>query len=173
MMKTKILTVCIFTIFLMLFFGCHKKEPMEYRLIQEDLRFSKLSSRDGRNAAFLHYCADDAVLLAENNMPISGKQEIKSYLDATDDSLFRLTWEPLFARMSEAGDLGYTYGIYHLEWKEKDQKRGDSYGTYTTIWKEDSEGNWKFVLDTGNKGLGEKESQWENYLNGRSKNDNN
>ena len=29
-------------------------------------------------------------------------------------------------------------------------------GTYVTIWKKDADGTWKWVLDSGNEGLGEK-----------------
>ena len=32
-------------------------------------------------------------------------------------------------------------------------------GTYVTIWKKDADGNWKFVLDTGNQGLGVKNEE--------------
>jgi ketosteroid isomerase-like protein len=28
------------------------------------------------------------------------------------------------------------------------------YGTYISIWKKQSDGNWKFVLDSGNEGVG-------------------
>jgi ketosteroid isomerase-like protein len=28
------------------------------------------------------------------------------------------------------------------------------FGTYTSIWKKQSDGTWKFVLDTGNEGVG-------------------
>jgi ketosteroid isomerase-like protein len=29
------------------------------------------------------------------------------------------------------------------------------YGTYTSIWKKEKNGKWKFVLDTGNEGIGD------------------
>jgi ketosteroid isomerase-like protein len=34
-------------------------------------------------------------------------------------------------------------------------------GTYVTIWKKGQNGNWKFVLDTGNQGLGKKNVETE------------
>jgi ketosteroid isomerase-like protein len=27
-------------------------------------------------------------------------------------------------------------------------------GTYISVWKKDAAGNWKYVLDSGNKGIG-------------------
>ena len=64
--------------------------------------------------------------------------------------------EPLFADISGSLELGYTYGIYELTIKSKEANPQVHKGTYLTIWKKDKYGNWKFVLDTGNSGLGEK-----------------
>lgn len=169
-MRKNTFVVVSLIFFMPLFFGCHsEKEPQEYQLVQEDLKFSELSRTSGRNTSFLHYCADNAVLLADNHLPISGRQQIQSYLETSDDSTYVLTWEPLFAQIAESGELGYTYGVFFLEWKEKSEKNKDSYGTYTTIWEKNTEGQWRFVLDTGNKGLGENESDWKNYLKERKK----
>jgi hypothetical protein len=45
--------------------------------------------------------------------------------------------------------MGYTYGIYTLIVNDSAYK-----GTYVTIWQKQADGTWKFVLDTGNEGVG-------------------
>lgn len=118
-------------------------------LTQTDREFSALSLKKGMNYAFMEYIDDDGVMLRNNNMPIVGKRAV-SKLFQNDDSGFSLTWEPHQAVVAESGELGYTYGIYTLSTEGGVQK-----GTYVSIWQKDHEGNWKFVLDSGNEGIGE------------------
>lgn len=130
-------------------------EKEKEALKQVDIEFSNLSMEKGMNYAFLSYVADDGVLLRPKNYPIEGIEKVKESLGDSDTS-FTLTWSPLFADISESLELGYTYGIYELTIKSKDDKPNVQKGTYLTIWKKDKDGKWKFVLDTGNAGLGEK-----------------
>lgn len=129
--------------------SCSDRPSME-DLMNVDRNFSQLSQEQGMNAAFLEYIADDGVVLRANARPFIGKQTVAELLTRNDDSTFGLTWEPLAGMISESGDLGFTYGIYTLSAQES-----ESQGTYVTVWKKDHEGNWKFVLDTGNEGLGD------------------
>jgi hypothetical protein len=75
---------------------------------------------------------------------------IRELLIAEPDTGFILTWKPLYADVANSGEIGYTYGTYDLSIKDPHETRS---GTYASIWKQDSTGNWKFVLDTGNPGL--------------------
>jgi ketosteroid isomerase-like protein len=67
-----------------------------------------------------------------------------------NDSTVQLTWEPEGGDISTSGELGYTYGIYELKGSNDVVERG----TYVTIWKKQEDGKWKFVLDSGNQGIG-------------------
>ncbi len=116
-----------------------------------DLAFSALSIDSGMNYAFETYCAEDGLLLRQGSMPLVGVGAISDTLAKTDDSTFELSWEPLDAKVASSGDLGYTYGIYTLSLKGMDMNKK---GTYVSIWIKEH-GEWKFVLDTGNEGLGE------------------
>jgi ketosteroid isomerase-like protein len=124
-------------------------------LKQVDTEFSNLSLEKGMNFAFLSYAAHDGVLLRPKSYPIEGIDKIKESL-GNSDTTFTLTWSPLFAAVSESLELGYTYGIYELSIKSTEANPQVHRGTYLTIWKKDKYGKWKFVLDTGNAGLGEK-----------------
>ncbi len=81
-------------------------------------------------------------------MLLVGKSNV-GILFRGDDSNKEFTWEPLYADVAKSGELGYTYGTYQIITVENSEK-----GTYVSIWKKDSNGKWKFVLDSGNEGLG-------------------
>ncbi len=63
-----------------------------------------------------------------------------------------MTWKPKGANVAASGDLGYTYGVYEIHTSAQDTVL---YGTYVSIWKKQQNGKWKFVLDSGNEGIGE------------------
>jgi ketosteroid isomerase-like protein len=121
-------------------------------LRQADISFSDLSREKGVKEAFLAYIAGDGVLLRPFTMPIVGYEAVRKFLEE-GDSNFQLTWVPLYADISVSGELGYTYGTYSLLFKDEAGVEQTRVGTYVSIWKLDSEGKWKFVLDTGNPGL--------------------
>ena len=135
-------------------FACTTENKMEtYRqeLLEADKAFSELSREVGMNKAFETYCAGNGVLLRTGSMPIEGKQAISELLAQSDDSSFELTWEPIHAMAAESGDMGYTYGIYTMSLKGADKTMK---GTYVSIWIREK-GEWRWVLDTGNEGIGE------------------
>jgi len=152
-MKIQSITI----IFLMIFtFACQNQdnvEKMGEKLFQADIEFSNLSKNQGRNAAFQAYCADDAIMLAPNTMPIEGKTDIVSRLFLHTDSTYTLTWHPVNSFVAQSGELGYTYGLWNLETSDSTGKKINEQGTYITVWKKDKYGNWKFALDSGNEGL--------------------
>ena len=129
------------------------KNPSAGILLQTDSDFSSMSVKDGMFKAFLFFMADDGVILRNNLFPDKGKEALKQRFSGKSDTTFVLSWEPLFEKISESGDLGYTYGIH----TNTDKLTGEiSKGTYITIWQKQSDGSWKFVLDTGTQGLPEK-----------------
>ena len=135
-------------------FACSTESSLEINpqeLIDADKAFSKLSSEEGMNHAFLSYCASDGVLLIQGSMPVVGHEAVKNLIGNRDDSAIKLTWEPIHAMVAKSGDLGYTYGVFSRYHVALDSTLK---GTYVSIWVKEN-GDWKFVLDTGNEGLGE------------------
>ena len=120
-----------------------------------DRDFARLSLEIGAHESFLAYIDDSCVLLRPNRQPVIGRKKIEEMYSKPDTS-FTLKWEPMFAEIAESGDLGYTYGIYTVEMDSPEGNSVTRDGTYVTIWRKDANGNWKFVLDTGNQGLGKK-----------------
>ena len=121
------------------------------KLLATDKAFSDLSEQKGMKAAYIDYIDSNGVLLKPGILPVVGANAI-DYLIQQNDTTFRLTRQPQSAMVAISGDLGYTYGIisYRLKWSDSVQ-----YGTYVSIWKKQRDGSWKFVLDSGNDGIGE------------------
>ncbi|MEO5673653.1 MAG: DUF4440 domain-containing protein [Chitinophagales bacterium] len=145
---------------IILFFSC--KQPVTIKveksintdslkeiLLSTDLAFSDLSKKSGRNAAFLEYMDEHVAMLRPNGMPMVGKDTMQKVFSSRPDTGYSLTWKPLFADVAASGDFGYTYGTYAMLTAKGDS----SEGTYCSIWKRNADGQWKFVLDTGNEGL--------------------
>ena len=136
-----------------LLFSCTEKKPVPNpkELIEADLAFSEYSAKYGIQKAFVEFAHDSVVKLKQYSMPIVGKQAlIDSYAGKSDSGLL-LTWKPSDAAIAKSGELGFTYGIWTFIAK------GDtSRGTYLSVWKKDKAGHWKYLADTGNDGLKQK-----------------
>jgi len=123
------------------------------QMMDTDRAFSKLSMAKGMKNAFLEYIDSNGVLLRPNQYPIVGADAI-DFLIQENDTAYTLQWEPKRGAIAQSGELGYTYGLYALKPNGKDTT---IYGTYVSIWKKQADGKWKFVLDSGNEGVGEEE----------------
>jgi ketosteroid isomerase-like protein len=145
----------VFIINLIFILSCSKirKNPTSDILLQTDQDFSTMSVKEGMFKAFLFYIAEDGVILRDNSFPSKGKETLKARFAGKSDTEFTLSWEPLSAKISESGDLGYTYGIYVNTSKTTGEI---TKGTYITVWQKQADGNWKFVLDTDTQGLSDK-----------------
>ncbi len=150
----KTLTFAIALIYLI---GCSPKKVDTQKfcdeIIQADRDFSAYSISHGKNAAFVKFATEDVTFLGPNKYPMVGLQALEERQANSPDSTYVLTWEPIYARAAESGELGYTYGIWEL--KIKADSTRNSKGTYVTFWQRQSNGEWKYVLDTGQEGLGE------------------
>lgn len=118
---------------------------------QTDVDFAQMAEDKGFRKAFMEYMEENAVLLRDNHMPIIGADAVQ-YISSINDSSFTISWEPQGGDVAEAGDMGYTFGLYQLKTETEEQR-----GTYITIWRKQKDGKWKYVLDAGTQGLENKE----------------
>lgn len=138
--------------FVVLFlFSCSEKKPTANPqvLIDADIAFSDYSVQHGIQKAFIEFADDSLVLLHDNEMPIVGKQNLIRSYEGKSDSGVVLIWNPAKAIIAESGELGYTYGFWKLI-----AKQDTTQGTYMTVWKLNEKGQWRYIADTGNEGLG-------------------
>lgn len=112
-------------------------------LIETERAFSRLSEEKGIREAFLTYLADDSVVFLPR--PVPGK---KAYEGAPADSPTLLTWEPAYAEVSPAGDLGYTTGPYQAG-NRNNAAAAPRFGHYVSLWQKQPNGLWRVVLDIG------------------------
>lgn len=155
-MKHNIIIFCL--LWLLVAVAC-KPQNQETKVDRDELmvvdrEFSAFSKQNGYHSAFLEFADSGAVLLRPGSMPYEGRSSLQKLFAGRSDSSITLIWVPEFAAISGSGDLGYTYGTYTARLKN-DTIKGESKGTYVTIWKKQADGKWKYVLDTGNEGLGD------------------
>src|SRR2546421_1237056 len=111
-------------------------------LVEMEHAFAKAAATKGTRDAFLEFLADDGIIFQPG--PVNGKK----FWTERPSRKGLLSWEPIFADVSRAGDLGYTTG----PWKFRPNGPDDqpvAVGQYFTIWKKQRDGSWKAVLDRG------------------------
>jgi ketosteroid isomerase-like protein len=133
--------------------SCEEKKQAPKRIntdeiMNADMAFSDMSRQVGMKKAFLQYIDDEGALLRPDHFPIIGADAI-DYISVLSDTAYKLSWTPMRAEIANSGDLGYTYGVYKLVLKDTTLK-----GTYVNIWKKENDGDWKFVVNSNNPGIG-------------------
>jgi ketosteroid isomerase-like protein len=111
-------------------------------LVEMEHAFAQAAATKGTRDAFLEFLADDGILFQPG--PVNGKK----LWSERQPRKGLLSWEPVFADVSRAGDLGYTTG----PWEFRPNGPADqpvAFGQYFTIWKKQNDGAWKAVLDRG------------------------
>jgi ketosteroid isomerase-like protein len=148
----RLTTLSIAVIITVGFISCSQKQPVNaLSLIDTDRYYSALSEEKGRNEAFLALFDSSGVMLSPHRLPLEGYNAICKLLLSRSDSSYILTWKPMFSKVAQSGELGYTYGTYKLT--DRKSKKLMEEGTYATFWKKNTKGEWKALLDTGNEGL--------------------
>jgi ketosteroid isomerase-like protein len=125
------------------FVGAQSSSRSLQTLIETERAFSHLSEEKGTREAFLTFLADDSVVFLPRHVP--GK---KAYEDLPNDSPTLLTWEPAYAEVSPAGDLGYTTGPYQAG-NRTNRSAPLRFGHYVSLWQKQPTGLWRVVLDIG------------------------
>lgn len=111
-------------------------------LIEAERAFALAADAGTVRDAFLGYLAPTAVMF--QNGPVNAR---KLY-EARKPGASRLAWQPAFAAMSSAGDLGWTTGPW--QWRrDRHRHAPDATGEYTTLWRRQPDGTLKVVLDMG------------------------
>ncbi len=153
---TQLRFILFYLTFILFFCGCfspYKNDASSLEklaLLKTDKNFASLSLQKGMKHAFLEYIDSNGVLLRPSSFPIIGGEAI-DYIIAQNDTTYKMTWFPQAAEVAASGDMGYTYGTYQIKLNKNDSI---IVGTYVSIWKKEVNGKWKFILDSGNEGLG-------------------
>lgn len=114
-------------------------------LIETERAFSR-AAEQGTREAFGQFIADDGILFRPTAVP--GKKWLQEHPQPASTERSMLNWQPIFAAVSQAGDLGYTTGPWQFKKNSKDAQP-TAFGNFMTVWKKQADGSWKFVLDLG------------------------
>ena len=114
-------------------------------MVGTERAFSRLSEAQGTREAFAAFIAEDGILFRPG--PVLGKKWMQEHPLPASPTRSVLSWQPLFADVSRAGDLGYTTG----PWLFRKDLNGipTAFGNFMTVWKKQADGSWRFVLDLG------------------------
>jgi len=112
-------------------------------LLEVDRDFNVTAQREGLRDAFAAFAAEEAITF-RNGGPVIGPAEAATSVAALPQGS-RLVWAPETARVSERGDMGWTWG--RSTYTPPNGRPSQS--CYVTIWRRDYEGRWRFAFDGG------------------------
>ena len=117
-------------------------------LVASERAFAAMAKAQSVKQAFLTYLAEDAVVFQPT--ATNGR----TVWEARSESKATLLWEPSFAAVSSAGDLGYTTGPW--EFHPAPDSTGApalperyAYGHFNSVWRKQKHGGWLVVADIG------------------------
>jgi ketosteroid isomerase-like protein len=111
-------------------------------LVAAERAFAALSLSQGIKPSFLKYLAADGIVFRPT--ATNGRKAI----GAQPPSAAVLNWEPAFAEVSAAGDLGYTTGPWELH-LPAERKLPPAFGHFISVWRKPGDGAWRVAVDIG------------------------
>jgi ketosteroid isomerase-like protein len=111
-------------------------------LVAAERAFAALSLEQGIKPSFLKFLAPDGIVFRPT--ATNGRKAI----GAQRPSAATLSWEPAYAEVSAAGDLGYTTGPWELHFPTE-RKQPPAYGHFISVWKRPAGGAWRVAVDVG------------------------
>lgn len=144
-------------IFFLLFLGvfstsCSEQEQKpdinswKEEITNTEKAFAQMAADSGISKAFLHFAAEEAVLM-RNDSVIQGKSGIQQYFLQRPMEGVSLQWSPDFVDVAASGDLGYTYGKFTFSVVDSSGNTNTGTGIFHTVWKRQPDGEWKYVWD--------------------------
>lgn len=115
-------------------------------MVSTEQAFSRMAAEKNTRDAFMAFIADDGLLFRPG--AVNGKKWMTEHPVPPSDKRPLLAWQPSFAGMAAAGDLGFTTGPWEAKPDINDEKPS-AYGHFVTLWKKQPDGSWKFVVDLG------------------------
>lgn len=111
-------------------------------LLETDRLFSQEVEGAGLVAAYMSFSTDDVCYYRMGARPVKGKNKVRKALMDADTTV---TWDPIAAGLSTAGDLGYTYGTIESALGGPEGAAGAL--SYLRIWRIEAGRRWSVALD--------------------------
>jgi ketosteroid isomerase-like protein len=146
-MKTQLLSSLIHLSLAGTAVGQEKNQAGDLKsMVETERSFSRMSEEKGIRESFAAFISDDGILFRPG--PVFGKKWMRDNPLPPSPTRPLLTWQPIFAAVSRAGDLGYTTGPWQFK-KDITDAKPAGFGNFMTVWKKQADGSWKFALDLG------------------------
>jgi ketosteroid isomerase-like protein len=110
-------------------------------VMQADRDFAALASAQNPAIAFRDFMAPDGAMLGG---PVYGPA---ANYELQKNGRGRLEWEPVHGGVAPSGDLGWTIGVATAT---NPDTRARNYSKYLSIWRRQPNGDWRYVMDSGN-----------------------
>ena len=120
--------------------------PALASLVEAERSFARTSVEKGIRESFYEFFAEDGINFQPH--PTNTREAIRKRPAPAKRPPITLNWEPVYADISRAGDLGYTTGPYWLT-DEGPEHGPTRHGYYFSIWKKQADGSWKVAIDLG------------------------
>ncbi len=137
--------------------ACNAKPDMkqeEQKLMETSRAWSRVA-QSGDVDATLAYWADDAIVIQPGQEVARGRESQRRMLEGMKKLPgFSISWEPLEARLSDGGDMGYLIERTTMKMNGPDGKPVTQQFRAVTIWRKQPDGSWKNVVDISNPGPG-------------------
>lgn len=115
-------------------------------VVETERSFARSSAERGIRESFLAYIAEDGLLFRPG--AVNGKKWMLEHPVPPSQKRPLLSWQPAFADVARAGDLGYTFGPWEFKEDITDEKPV-GYGHFVTVWKKQTDSSWRFAVDLG------------------------
>jgi uncharacterized protein (TIGR02246 family) len=133
--------------------GSRADPGQEEQKLMETSRAWSRAAQGGDVDSMLAYWSDDAVVIQPGQEVTRGREPLRAMIERMNKVPgFAISWEPLEARISDGGDMGYLIERTTLTMNGPDGKPVTQHFRAVTIWKKQADGSWKNVVDISNPG---------------------
>ncbi len=108
-------------------------------MVQAEYDFAAAAKREGYQASFLKFLAEDAVMFGDG--PVPGRKRVAERPDLPG----LLQWYPDYAIIASTGDVGFSTG----PWVYSTEGKPSAFGHFFSIWRKQPDGKWLNALDLG------------------------
>jgi ketosteroid isomerase-like protein len=141
--------VCLTFILVLVSLGTAQKAQQNsalQSLVDTERAFARMAEEQGVRPSFMAFIADDGILFRPT--AVKGKQWMMDHPLPPSEKRPLLIWQPTFADIARAIDMGYTTGPWEYKNDIHDAKPV-AWGNFLTVWKRQADGSWKFAIDLG------------------------
>lgn len=150
MIASRLLLSCLLAAGLAACAGRPDPAAEEAKLMETSRAWSRAAA-GGDVDAILAYWADDALVLPPGQPALRSRAALRAYLETSMKTPgFRIAWEPLEAKVSKDGDMGYLVERTTVTVDGPDGRPVSQHFRGVTIWRRQADGSWKNAVDINN-----------------------